>query len=157
MLLGVGAALFVSWQDIVGAIGSWIFIGTVIVLVAGLISGYLAGFGRSKSDMTVIGFATAQRNISAALVVAGSLGGNVIVLTLVGALVIPIALIILAAELGKRIAASSSGSAADLGSGAADRRCRWRFIGVPWRGSIASMTATLALMNGVPCNGDRGA
>ena len=39
MLLGVGAALFVSWQDIVGAIGSWIFIGTAIVLVAGLVYG----------------------------------------------------------------------------------------------------------------------
>ena len=64
--------------------------------------GYLAGFGRSKSDMTVLGFATAQRNISAALVVAGSLSGDVLVLTLVGALVIPIVLIILAAELGKR-------------------------------------------------------
>jgi len=116
MLLGVGAALFVSWQDIVGAIGSWIFIGTAIVLVAGLISGYLAGFGRSKSDMTVLGFATAQRNISAALVVAGSLSGDVLVLTLVGALVIPIVLIILAAELGKRGAASSSGTAGDSGS-----------------------------------------
>ena len=66
MLLGIGAALFVSWQDIVGAIGSWIFIGTAIVLVAGLVTGYLAGVGRSKSEMTVLGLATAQRNISAA-------------------------------------------------------------------------------------------
>ena len=106
MLLGIGAALFVSWQEIVGAIGSWIFIGTIIVLAAGLATGYLAGVGRSKSDKTVLGFATAQRNISAAIVVATSLGGNVIVLTLVGALVIPIVLILLAAELGKRVAAA---------------------------------------------------
>jgi BASS family bile acid:Na+ symporter len=104
MLLGVGAALFVSWRDIVGAIGSWIFIGTSIVLIAGLATGYLAGVGRSQSDKTVLGFATAQRNISAAIVVATSLGGNVLVLTLVGALIIPIVLIILAAELGKRVA-----------------------------------------------------
>jgi BASS family bile acid:Na+ symporter len=103
LLLGIGAALFVSWQDIIGAIGSWIFIGTAVVLLAGLISGYLAGVGRSQRDRTVLGFATAQRNISAAIVVATSLGGNVIVLTLVGALVIPIVLIILAAELGRRL------------------------------------------------------
>jgi len=104
LLLGIGAALFVSWQDILGAIGSWIFIGTAIVLVAGLISGYLAGFGRARSDMTVTGLASAQRNISAALVVAASLGGDIIVLTLVGALIIPIVLIVLAGELGKRAA-----------------------------------------------------
>lgn len=118
MLLGIGAALFVSWQEIVGAIGSWIFIGTIIVLVAGLATGYLAGVGRSKSDKTVLGFATAQRNISAAIVVATSLGGNVIVLTLVGALVIPIVLILLAAELGKRTAAAtdSETAAADAAS-----------------------------------------
>ncbi len=107
LLIGIGAALFVSWRDIVGAIGSWIFIGTVIILVAGLTTGYLAGVGRSRSDKTVLGLATAQRNISAAIVVATSLGGNVIVLTLVGALIIPIVLIVLAAELGKRAAAAT--------------------------------------------------
>ena len=107
LLIGIGAAMFVSWRDIVGAIGSWIFIGTAIILVAGLATGYLAGVGRSGSDRTVLGLATAQRNISAAIVVASSLGGDVIVLTLVGALVIPIGLIILAAELGKRSAAAA--------------------------------------------------
>ena len=112
MLLGVGAALFVSWQDIVGAIGSWIFIGTVIVLLTGLATGYLSGVGRSQSDKTVLGFATAQRNISAAIVVATSLGGTVLVLTLVGALIIPIALIILAAETGKRAAEAAAAVAA---------------------------------------------
>jgi len=117
LLFGIGAALFVSWRDIVGAIGSWIFIGTAIVLVAGLATGYLAGVGRSKSDKTVLGFATAQRNIAAAIVVATSLGGNVLVLTLVGALIIPIVLIILAAELGKR-AAAATGSEPEAGDAA---------------------------------------
>ena len=107
LLLGVGAALFVSWQDIVGAIGSWIFIGTAIILAAGLATGYLAGYGRARGDMTVTGLATAQRNISAALVVAASLSGDIIVLTLVGALIISILLIVLAGELGQRVAAES--------------------------------------------------
>ena len=107
LLLGIGAALLVSWQDILGAIGSWIFIGTAIILAAGIISGYIAGTGRSRGDMTITALATAQRNIAAAIVVAASLGGDVVVLTLVGALVIPIVLIVLAGELGKSMPASS--------------------------------------------------
>jgi len=104
LLLGMVAALLVSWQDVVGAVGSWIFIGTAIILVAGLAVGYIAGYGRSRSDMTVLALATAQRNIAAALVVAASLSGEIIVLTMVGALVIPVVLIVLAGELGKRMA-----------------------------------------------------
>jgi predicted Na+-dependent transporter len=109
LLVGISAALLVSWRDVLGAIGTWIFIGTTLVLVAGLAAGYVAGYGRSKSDMVVTGLATAQRNIAAALVVAASLGGDTIVLTLVGALVIPIALIVVAGELGKRMAPPTDG------------------------------------------------
>mgnify|MGYP001815783037 FL=1 len=104
LLVGIVAALLVSWRDVLGAIGSWIFIGVAIVLVVGFAVGYLAGFGRSQRDMTVLGLATAQRNIAAAMVVAASLSGDVVVLTMVGALVIPIVLIVLAGELGKRMA-----------------------------------------------------
>ena len=117
LMIGIAAALLVTWRDIVGAIGSWIFIGTLIILVAGLLFGYLAGYGRSRGDMKVTALATAQRNISAAIVVAASLSGDVVVLTLVGALVIPIVLIVLAGELGKRVAAAAgaeiAGSEAD--------------------------------------------
>ena len=77
-------------------------------VAAGLLSGYLAGLGRPSGDRTITALASAQRNIAAALVVALSLGGDVIVLTLVGALVIPIALIVLAGELGKRVAAAGT-------------------------------------------------
>jgi BASS family bile acid:Na+ symporter len=116
LLFGIAAALLVTWRDILGAIGSWIFIGTAIILVAGLVFGYLAGYGRPRGDMTVTAFATAQRNIAAAMVVAGSLGGDTIVLTLVGALVIPIVLIFLAGEMGKRVAAASGSDAGGDGS-----------------------------------------
>lgn len=103
LLLAIGAALLVSWRDIVGSIGSWIFVGTAIVLAIGLAAGYLAGLGRSAGDRSVAAMATAQRNIAAAIVVATSLSPDVIVLTLVGALVIPIVLIVLAGELGRRV------------------------------------------------------
>jgi predicted Na+-dependent transporter len=113
LLLGLVAAILVSWQDVIGAIGTWLFVGTAVVLVTGLVSGYLAGYGRSKSDMTLLGLATAQRNIAAAIVVAASLGGDVVVLTMVGAIIIPIVLIVVAGELGKRLApAADAGDAA---------------------------------------------
>jgi BASS family bile acid:Na+ symporter len=52
---------------------------------------------------------TAQRNVSAALVVAGSLGGDVVVLSLVGGLVIIMVLIGLAGQIGKRAGAPATG------------------------------------------------
>jgi len=106
LLLGIGASLLVTWREILGSIGSWIFIGTAIVLVVALAAGWLAGFGRPAGDRLVVALGTAQRNIAAAIVVATSLGGDVIVFTLVGALVIPIVLIVLAGEIGRRTAAA---------------------------------------------------
>jgi BASS family bile acid:Na+ symporter len=114
LLLGIVASLVVSWRDILGAVGTWIFIGTAIVLATGLVAGYLASFGRAPGDRTVAAMATAQRNISAAIVVAVSLGrADAVVLTIVAALVIPIALIVLAGELGRRV--SAPGAAAGEG------------------------------------------
>jgi BASS family bile acid:Na+ symporter len=108
LVLGIVAAVLVTWQDILGSLGSWLFVGTAIVLVVGLGAGYLAGAGRTTSDRQVLALATAQRNIAAALVVASSLGGDAIVRTLVAALVIPIVLITLAGEIGKRTASPVS-------------------------------------------------
>ena len=107
MLLGVTSALLVSWQDVVGAIGTWIFVGVAIVLVAALASGWLAGVGR-PGDRVLLGLATAQRNIAAAILVALTIGGDVVVLTLVGALVMPIVLIVLAGAVGKRVDAPAA-------------------------------------------------
>lgn len=102
LLIGIVAGLLVTWRDVLASLGSWIFVGTAVLLVAALASGYLAARGRPGSDRNVWALATGQRNIAAALVVAASLGSDVIVLTLVAALVIPIVLIALAGELGRR-------------------------------------------------------
>ena len=75
----------------------------------GLASGWLAGVGR-PGDRVLLGLATAQRNIAAAIVVATTIGGDVVVLTLVGALVMPIVLIVLAGAIGKRVEAPAAGS-----------------------------------------------
>jgi predicted Na+-dependent transporter len=102
LVIGIVAGLLVTWREVLGSVGSWIFVGTAVVLVTGYVAGLVAGAGRPPADRTLLGFATAQRNISAALVIAASLGPDTIVRTLVAALVIPIVLIVLAGELGRR-------------------------------------------------------
>jgi predicted Na+-dependent transporter len=113
LVIGIVSGLLVTWREVLGSVGSWIFVGTAIVLVTGYVAGLVAGAGRTAADRTLLGLASAQRNISAALVIAASLGGDTIVRTLVAALVIPIVLIVLAGELGRR-----SGRTAPLGPAA---------------------------------------
>jgi hypothetical protein len=93
-----------------------VFVGLAIILVVGLLAGWLAGVGRPAGERTLLGLATAQRNISAALVIAVAIGGDTVVYTLVGALTIPVVLIVLAGEIGKR-----AGAAAPVAATAAPR------------------------------------
>ena len=46
--------------------------------------GWLGGLGRPSGDRVLFGLATANRNIAAALVIASTIGGDVVVYTLVG-------------------------------------------------------------------------
>lgn len=101
LVVGIAAAVLLTWQDILGSIGTFVFAGTAIVLATGLLAGWLAGWGR-PGDRAVLGLATAQRNVAAALVVAASLGGDALVYTLVGATVIPAVLMVLAGVIGRR-------------------------------------------------------
>lgn len=107
LLIGISAGVLVSWRDIVGSIGSWVFVGTALLVVAALAAGYLAGTGRPGEVRRVAMLGTAQRNISAALVVAGSLGGDVTVLTLVAGLALIVVMLVTAGELGKRAPTAS--------------------------------------------------
>jgi BASS family bile acid:Na+ symporter len=36
LVLGIVAAVLVTWQDIPGSLGSWLFVGTAVALVVGL-------------------------------------------------------------------------------------------------------------------------
>jgi predicted Na+-dependent transporter len=111
LLIGIGGSILMSWRNILGSIGSWIFIGAAIVLIVGLVAGWLVALGRSPRDRSVAALATAQRNIAAAIVIAVSIGGDTLVYTLVGALVVPVVLIVLAGELGKRLGDAGAPSA----------------------------------------------
>lgn len=115
LALGIVAGIVVNWSEIISSVGSWIFIGTLILLAVAYGAGYLAGFGLKGADRRVPSFATAQRNISAALVIAVSLDSEVMVRTLVSAIVVPIVLILVAAEMGKR----TKGTAATAGAAGA--------------------------------------
>lgn len=102
LMLGIASALMLTWRQVIGSVGTWIFVGLVIILVVGLLAGWLAGMGRPSGERTLMGLATANRNIAAALIVAASIGGDTLIYTLVGALTIPVALIVLAGQLGRR-------------------------------------------------------
>jgi predicted Na+-dependent transporter len=115
LLLGIGGAILVSWRSILESIGSWIFIAAAIVLVIALGAGWLAALGRSTGDRSVAALATAQRNIAAAIVVAVSIGGDTLVYALVGALLIPVVLIVLAGEMGRRAGGARPAAGATLG------------------------------------------
>lgn len=102
LVVGIAAGLLVTWRQVVESVGSWIFVGTVIVIVTGLVAGWFGGVRQPPSRRLVLGLGTAQRNISAALVIAASLGADVVVRTLVAALALPILLIVLSGEIGRR-------------------------------------------------------
>jgi BASS family bile acid:Na+ symporter len=110
LLLGIGSALFLTWRDVIGSIGTWLFLGLAIILVTALVAGWLGGLGRPSGDRVLFGLATANRNIAAALVIASTIGGDVVVYTLVGALTIPVLLIVLAGQLGRRGGAAPAGA-----------------------------------------------
>ncbi|NHI17242.1 bile acid:sodium symporter family protein [Microbacterium excoecariae] len=109
LALGVVAGVLLTWREIFASIGSWIFLGTAIVILAGLGAGWVSGWGRSSGDKIVLALGAAQRNIAAALVIASSLGSDTVVSTLVAALVLPIVLILLASEIGRHRAGANAG------------------------------------------------
>ena len=117
LLLGIGGSILISWRSILGSIGTWIFVGAAVLLIVALAAGWFAGLGRSTGDRSVAALATAQRNIAAAIVIAISIGGDTLVYTLVGALLIPIVLIVLAGEVGKRTGDTGPGATSvEIGS-----------------------------------------
>jgi predicted Na+-dependent transporter len=98
-----------QWESIVSLIGTGGILAIVIFLAISFVLGYLAG-GSDAGTRSVMGLGTAQRNLSAALVVGAqnfSDSPNVLVTVIVAGLVGLVLLLPLAAELGKRATAGS--------------------------------------------------
>ncbi len=112
VILIVGGVIL-QWDNIVSLIGTGGLIAIVIFLLVALVLGYFAG-GSDAGTRSVMGLGTAQRNLSAAMVVAAqnfSDKPNVLLTVIVAGIIGLVLLMPIAGELGKRM--SSSGSSAE--------------------------------------------
>jgi BASS family bile acid:Na+ symporter len=112
LLLLVGA-IILQWSAIVSLIGTGGLIAVVTFLLVSLVLGYVAG-GSDPATRSVMGLGTAQRNVSAAMVVGAqnfSDSPNVLITVIVGALIGLVLLMPIAGELGKRTADAGSAGA----------------------------------------------
>jgi len=100
MVLG----LVLNFSSMIALVGSLGILAGIIFIVAALVVGYLLG-GSEHGIKNVMGLGTAQRNISAALVVAGqNFDADVITYVMVIAIIGLVVLMPAAGELGKRSA-----------------------------------------------------
>jgi ACR3 family arsenite transporter len=94
--------LVLNFSDMIALVGSFGILAGILFILAAVVLGYLLG-GSESSVKSVMGLGTGQRNISAALVVAGqNFGIDVITYLMVIAVVGLVVLMPLAGELGKR-------------------------------------------------------
>jgi predicted Na+-dependent transporter len=104
LALGAVLALGIALPDLVSAFGTGAFAGALLFVVLTTAGGYGLG-GPSRGQRVVTGLGTGQRNISAALLIATtSFTGDaeVFVMVMVGAALMMVVLLPLAAELGRR-------------------------------------------------------
>lgn len=94
--------LVLNFSAMIALVGSFGILAGIVFILAAVVLGYLLG-GSDSSTKSVMGLGTGQRNISAALVVAGqNFGIDVITYLMVIAVVGLVVLMPLAGELGKR-------------------------------------------------------
>jgi len=94
--------LVLNFQTLLSVVGSGALVAFALLIVASLAVGWLLG-GPAADARPVVGLGTAQRNVSAALVVGAANfdDPNVVVMLVVGATLMGL-LIVVAGELGKR-------------------------------------------------------
>ena len=100
--------LALNFRTVIGTVGSGAIIAALLLIALSFVGGYVLG----GSSGPVVGLGTAQRNVSAAMVVASSnfTDPDVLVMIIVGALLMLVVLMPLAGELGKRRASKGGGS-----------------------------------------------
>ena len=98
--------LVLNFSSMIALVGSMGILAGVIFILVSLVIGYLLG-GSDRGDKNVMGLGTAQRNISAALVVAAqNFSSDVITYVMVIAIIALVVLMPAAGELGKRMKAA---------------------------------------------------
>ncbi len=103
LMLGFVALFALNWRYLIAAIGTGAIISALLLIMGAFIIGWLSA-GKDASTKPVLALGTAQRNIAAALVVAGSnfSDPDVLLMCMVGALLMLVVLMITAGLLGKR-------------------------------------------------------
>lgn len=110
LLFLLAGGIILEWSDIVGLLGTGGFIALIVFFLISLVMGYFVG-GSDPGIRSVMGLGTAQRNVSAAMVVGAQNFADkpsVISTIIVGALVGLVILLPVAGELGKRMGSGSS-------------------------------------------------
>ena len=103
LMLLVVAALVLQFRNIIGAIGSWLILGTFLLIIGAMVIGYFLSFVSDTPTRKVASLGTGQRNLAAALLVGASFGdAEILVMTLVAALVLQVLMILIAGEIGRR-------------------------------------------------------
>ena len=105
--------LVLNFKNMIALVGSWGILAGIIFLVITLVVAYFFG-GSDPGIKSVMGLGTAQRNISAALVVAAQNFGDdpdVLVMIMVVAIIGLVLLMVIGGELGRRDGAESAGAA----------------------------------------------
>jgi BASS family bile acid:Na+ symporter len=104
LMLGGVIALVLVLPTMIDSFGTGAYIALILFLVATLAAGYLLG-GNDRATRVVSGLGTAQRNLSAALLIATTSfasDGEVFVMVMLASVVMLVVLLPLAAELGRR-------------------------------------------------------
>jgi len=105
LLLLIVLGVLLNFEAMLSFVGSYGILAAVIFILALLLIGYLLG---KEGEKSVLGLATAQRNISAALVVAGqNFDMEVVSYLLVVSVIGLIILMPAAGELGRRVRLSA--------------------------------------------------
>jgi BASS family bile acid:Na+ symporter len=104
LALGGVIALVLVLPTMIDSFGTGAYLALILFLVATLAAGYLLG-GKDRATRVVSGLGTAQRNLSAALLIATTSfasDGEVFVMVMLASVVMLVVLLPLAAELGRR-------------------------------------------------------
>jgi len=101
LLALIALSLVLNFESMIALVGSWGILAGIIFISISLVIGYF--LGGSADTRSVMGLGTAQRNIAAALVVAGqNFGTDVVTYLTVMAVIGLVILMPAAGELGKR-------------------------------------------------------
>jgi predicted Na+-dependent transporter len=101
--------LLLNWRTVLGTIGSGAILAALIFVVLSFVIGYL--LAPDAATRSTLSLGTAQRNIAAAMVVAGDnfSDPNVLIMVLVGAIFMMVLLLPTAGEMGKRMQVAAPG------------------------------------------------